>query len=307
MPPSPSNTASKTSAAPERSLVQRMEALQRANEIRTRRAQLKRDLRAGRASIHQLLTDSARLGRDGQGLRHAPRGPQVRPREGQQDPAAVPHLAVEDHRRPLGAPARRAREHAPAVVERRLRHHRPVGRRQGDADPGAARTRARAGAVDQRDHAPPAARRDPGRRLPLPLRRGVRCGASTPATSSSGPSTPGAATGRCATSSSSASSPGIPSCWRSSCRAPARCAGPCPRRSRSSSRRRRPRRCACASSGAAPITPRTSSAGSAWPREELAARSEFPHVVVNDRLEDAVDELESIVRSALGEPLPSEA
>ena len=57
MPPSPSNTASKTSAAPERSLVQRMEALQRANEIRTRRAQLKRDLRAGRASIHQLLTE----------------------------------------------------------------------------------------------------------------------------------------------------------------------------------------------------------------------------------------------------------
>ena len=51
------NTASKTSAAPERSLVQRMEALQRANEIRTRRAQLKRDLRAGRASIHQLLTE----------------------------------------------------------------------------------------------------------------------------------------------------------------------------------------------------------------------------------------------------------
>jgi hypothetical protein len=34
-----------------------MEALQRANEIRTRRAQLKRDLRAGRASIHQLLTE----------------------------------------------------------------------------------------------------------------------------------------------------------------------------------------------------------------------------------------------------------
>jgi hypothetical protein len=34
-----------------------MEALQRANEIRTRRAQLKRDLRAGRASIHHLLTE----------------------------------------------------------------------------------------------------------------------------------------------------------------------------------------------------------------------------------------------------------
>lgn len=33
-------------------------------------------------------------------------------------------------------------------------------------------------------------------------------------------------------------------------------------------------------------------------RRELAAQSEFPHVVVNDRLEDAVSELESIVRAA---------
>ncbi len=44
-------------AAPERSLVQRMEALQRANEIRTQRAQLKRDLKAGRRSIHDLLLE----------------------------------------------------------------------------------------------------------------------------------------------------------------------------------------------------------------------------------------------------------
>jgi len=34
-----------------------MDALQRANEIRTRRAQLKRDLKAGRVSIHTLLLD----------------------------------------------------------------------------------------------------------------------------------------------------------------------------------------------------------------------------------------------------------
>jgi hypothetical protein len=44
-------------AAPERSLVQRMEALQRANEIRTQRAQLKRDLKAGRLKIHDLLLE----------------------------------------------------------------------------------------------------------------------------------------------------------------------------------------------------------------------------------------------------------
>jgi hypothetical protein len=34
-----------------------MDALQRANEIRTRRAQLKRDLKAGRHSIQSLLLD----------------------------------------------------------------------------------------------------------------------------------------------------------------------------------------------------------------------------------------------------------
>ena len=42
-------------AAPERSLTQRMEALQRANDVRSRRAQLKRDLKAGRQQIHDLL------------------------------------------------------------------------------------------------------------------------------------------------------------------------------------------------------------------------------------------------------------
>jgi len=50
-----SESPTKLIAAPERSLVQRMEALQRANDIRTRRAQLKRDLKAGRQPIHELL------------------------------------------------------------------------------------------------------------------------------------------------------------------------------------------------------------------------------------------------------------
>jgi hypothetical protein len=47
--------------APERSITQRMEALERANEIRTKRAQLKRDLKAGHASIYAAADGPARL------------------------------------------------------------------------------------------------------------------------------------------------------------------------------------------------------------------------------------------------------
>jgi hypothetical protein len=49
---------SKTQAqAPLRSLDQRMEALQRANDIRVRRAQLKKDLKEGRVGIEKVLLD----------------------------------------------------------------------------------------------------------------------------------------------------------------------------------------------------------------------------------------------------------
>jgi hypothetical protein len=41
--------------APARSLDQRMEALQRANDVRVRRARLKRDLKAGNESIEAIL------------------------------------------------------------------------------------------------------------------------------------------------------------------------------------------------------------------------------------------------------------
>ncbi len=44
-------------ATPKRSLDQRMDALGKANEVRARRAQLKRDLKAGRVSIGALLLD----------------------------------------------------------------------------------------------------------------------------------------------------------------------------------------------------------------------------------------------------------
>jgi hypothetical protein len=50
-----SETLQHSTETPERSLDQRMDALKRANDIRSARAQLKRDLKAGRTSIHDLL------------------------------------------------------------------------------------------------------------------------------------------------------------------------------------------------------------------------------------------------------------
>lgn len=50
--------STKTQAqAPARSLDQRMEALKRANDIRVRRAQLKKDLKDGRVHIERILLD----------------------------------------------------------------------------------------------------------------------------------------------------------------------------------------------------------------------------------------------------------
>jgi hypothetical protein len=54
MAPSSLETAA---TVPERSHEQRMRALQRANEIRSKRAKLKRDLKGGKTTIQQLLLD----------------------------------------------------------------------------------------------------------------------------------------------------------------------------------------------------------------------------------------------------------
>jgi len=47
--------ASKTAHAPVRSLDQRMDALRRANDVRVKRAQLKKDLKDGRVRIETIL------------------------------------------------------------------------------------------------------------------------------------------------------------------------------------------------------------------------------------------------------------
>ena len=52
-----SHTVSTTPQTPERSQQQRMDALRRANDIRSERARLKEQLRAGDVVITQVLTD----------------------------------------------------------------------------------------------------------------------------------------------------------------------------------------------------------------------------------------------------------
>ena len=51
------NPADTAAPVPERSHDQRMKALRRANDIRTRRAQLKRDLKGGKTQVDGLLLD----------------------------------------------------------------------------------------------------------------------------------------------------------------------------------------------------------------------------------------------------------
>jgi len=50
-------TLKASTQAPERSLDQRMDALHRANDIRSRRAQLKKDLKSGRVRISDVISD----------------------------------------------------------------------------------------------------------------------------------------------------------------------------------------------------------------------------------------------------------
>ena len=111
--PAPVKTSA---AAPERSLDQRMDALKRANDIRTARAKLKKDLKAGKANIHTLLLDPPEYvltAKVFDMLLAVPKYGRVKTNRILNQCRISP---VEDDRRPLGAPARRAGQPAPQVA-----------------------------------------------------------------------------------------------------------------------------------------------------------------------------------------------
>src|ERR1700751_250301 len=168
--PSVTESLSKPTAAPERSLVQRMEALQRANDIRTRRAQLKRDLKAGRQPIDRLLLeppDYLATAKVFDLLLAVPKYGRVKVNKILGQCKISPSKTVgglsERQRRGLVALMRRGYTGRRRVTatggeqSQGLRHHRPVRCRQGHADPRPARADARARAVGVgHDTRPPA-------------------------------------------------------------------------------------------------------------------------------------------------------
>ena len=163
VPPATKTPSKPSVAAPERSLVQRMEALERANKIRTRRAQLKRDLKAGRASIHDLLLEPPEFVETAKVFDMLLAVPKYGRVKVNKVLVQLPDLAEQDDRRPLAAAAHRARLDAPPLARPtpRVRSRVPVFVITGPSGVGKgtlirALQRARARARARRSPPPPA-------------------------------------------------------------------------------------------------------------------------------------------------------
>ena len=91
--------------APARSLDQRMEALKRANDIRVKRAQLKKDLKAGRVQIEEILRDRPSTSSTAKVFDMLMAVPKFGRVKAARLPEPVPHQPVEDGGRSLRAPA----------------------------------------------------------------------------------------------------------------------------------------------------------------------------------------------------------
>ena len=104
--------ASITPQTPERSQQQRMEALRRANDIRSERARIKDRLRSGELAITDVLIDPPGVCPHGEGARPSAGCAQVRPGQGQPPPRTVPHQSGQDRQRSDAAAAQRTARHA---------------------------------------------------------------------------------------------------------------------------------------------------------------------------------------------------
>ena len=244
----------------------------------------------------------ARVRADRQGLRHAARGPQVRPGEDEPDPQPVPDLAVEDDRRPLRAAARRAASPSSAasrplalrrvtsapgrdVRSQGLRHHWPLGGRQGHADLGAARARSRTSSSRSRRRLASRARARSTGAITTSSRRDEFDQRIEAEDFLEFATYSGHRYGTLRSEVDGASTRVTRSCSRSRSRARARCARRCASRFRFSSPRRTRRRCAARLESRGTDSLEAIDARLEVAEQELAAQDEFAHRVVNDDLE----------------------
>ena len=131
------------------------------------------------------------------------------------------------------------------------------------------------------------------------IARGVRPAGRRPATSSSTPTTPGAATARCAPSSSDASRAGVPVVLEIEVQGARQVRAAMPEAVQvfiapPSLEALRTRLIGRGTDDSEEVERRLRVA-----EQELAAQPEFAHVVVNDRLEDALEQLTAIVAAEL--------
>src|ERR1041385_2061207 len=153
-------TAAKTQAhAPLRSLDQRMDALKRANDVRVRRAKLKKDLKEGKVRIEQILGNPPEYVSTAKVIDIL----MAVPKFGRVKAARFLNTCRISQSKTVGGLSDRQRAELIEIFNRSAgvcnRRNRPVGRREGHADPRGASTRAGGGAEHLRDHAHPA----PGR------------------------------------------------------------------------------------------------------------------------------------------------
>ncbi len=102
-----STPAKQLNVAPERSLDQRMDALQRANDVRSKRARLKVDLKRGAATMASVLRDPPAYPAHRQGDRRPHGRPQMRPRQVGAHHGGLPDQSQQDRRRSFRPAAHR--------------------------------------------------------------------------------------------------------------------------------------------------------------------------------------------------------
>ena len=298
-------------AAPERSLDQRMEALKRANDIRTARAKLKKDLKASRASIHTILLDPPEYvltAKVFDMLLAVPKYGRVKTNRILNQCRISPSKTIgglSERQRtelislaaPLARPPRAVS--ISGRMAQGLRHHRALRGRQGHPDQGAAAARARPRALDLGDDPRRRARARSTGATTTSSRPRSSSGGSRKTTSSSSPPTAATATAPCAREVERRLEAGHSVVLEIEVQGAQQVRAAKPDSVQIFIAPPDPAVLRERLAAAAPIPPRRSTSGWRSPSRSWPPRATSTTCVVNDELDRAAAELEGIVRAEL--------